>query len=279
MKTTEKINISDSILFLGCARIALSEIALASSIKDKDSVSDFILNEASDFQVMGLLIEGENPGKYDPFKEIALFEDLKDQVLDNYFFTNEMIGEDVTNNIIHEIGAITPKGYSSAGNSIGKVSIISETKFWENVEINLSEAPTKVIDIEKGISAVKKAMSKVKDQIKDHISKGETREANFAKAKLQALQKKQDSLTYHLKQVYKLGKEKSSELAGAAVVKGKAAGVVGATKGAAALKGLPGAAAIGSKLGISSTLAGGGIALAGAVAAALLIYGSVKTYD
>lgn len=105
--------LGESILFLTAAREALSGIVEASSVKDKKELSSFLRNEATDFQVLTLLIDGELPEKrFDPVGEVLLFSRLKETVLYNYESLSKSIGNDACQSFIHEVGSIHP--YQSA---------------------------------------------------------------------------------------------------------------------------------------------------------------------
>lgn len=114
MILTENINLTDSMLFLLSVRDIIKEVVEMSSIEHKDTVKNFVMNEASDYQIMSLLIDGVLPEeKYNVGEEMLLFSRLKEQIVFNYPILSEAIGEDLTRNLIFEVGPISPD-YSSA---------------------------------------------------------------------------------------------------------------------------------------------------------------------
>jgi len=138
MFQVNEVNTSESILFLGCARVTLSEMIKASLVKEKKELSSFVLNEASDYQIMSLLVEGELPDKKsDIFEEERLFDDLKDLITNNYLELSELVNGDVLNTFVHEVGSIAPKGMSSALPLLEfaiERGPVSEEYFWKRVQ-------------------------------------------------------------------------------------------------------------------------------------------------
>jgi len=107
MFITENQNVGDSILFLLAARTALSNIVESSKNKNSNSLISFIQNEASDYQVMHLLLHGTLPKeKYNPVAETILFSDFKESMMMNKDFVTEMVGEYVFNNVLHEVDSL-----------------------------------------------------------------------------------------------------------------------------------------------------------------------------
>ena len=57
-------NVSDSLLFLGCARTAARDVIDLNEDMDLESkvyLKNFVMNEATDFQIMSLLMNHEIP--------------------------------------------------------------------------------------------------------------------------------------------------------------------------------------------------------------------------
>jgi len=114
MFITENVNYNDSVLFLLSARMALKESIELSSIESKDRLKEFILKEASDYQVMSLLVDGVLPEeKQNKEAERIIFSRLKEQLIFNYDIISEVISSTLTNNIIFEVDSIYPK-YSTS---------------------------------------------------------------------------------------------------------------------------------------------------------------------
>lgn len=113
MFITENQNIAESILFLLSARESLSCMVEASSVSHKETLKNFLMNEASDYEIMYMLIHEEMPAeKYNFVEEIKLFSDLKEQVLINFNVLNKYLGENIST-FINEVDTVYPS-YSSA---------------------------------------------------------------------------------------------------------------------------------------------------------------------
>lgn len=107
MFITENQNVGDSVLFLLAARTALSNIVAESKNKSKKELISFIRNEASDYEVMHLLLKGTMPeAKYDDVAEMLLFSEFKESMMMNKDFVTEMIGEDIFNNVLNEVDSL-----------------------------------------------------------------------------------------------------------------------------------------------------------------------------
>jgi hypothetical protein len=113
MFITENQSIAESILFLLSARESLSCMVEASSVDHKDALKNFLMNEASDYEIIYMLMHEEMPAeKYNFANEIRLFSDLKEQVLVNYNTLGEYMGESVQT-FINEVDTVYPD-FSSA---------------------------------------------------------------------------------------------------------------------------------------------------------------------
>jgi len=114
---TEKVNVQNSILFLGTARETLANLVESSSIKEKESLVNHIMNEASDYEVLYALVHEEFPAsdvKYDVFDEMFLFDQLKDAMLGNYHEMCDILKEDVVTEFVSTVDTVTPFGISTA---------------------------------------------------------------------------------------------------------------------------------------------------------------------
>jgi hypothetical protein len=111
------MNVTNSILFLTCARHALKEQVLLSELEESKKVafSEFLVNEATDYEVMSLLVDNALPEeKYNQEAEAYLFADLKEMVIENYSGLSESIGRDSLMSLVYEIGPVSAYGYSTA---------------------------------------------------------------------------------------------------------------------------------------------------------------------
>jgi len=202
MFQVNEVNVPESILFLGSTRLTIAEIVKSSSLEEKKNLSNFILNEASDYQVMSLLMGEELPEKKSNiFEEERLFDDLKDLITANYLELTELVSGDVLNTIVHRVGSITPKGLSSAPPLLEfavERGPASEKYFWEKVlqeqfspedlegpgidpakvkaawnwlkaisPITIKKDPKAVAKVQKAIAATKAVGADVADKVKD----------------------------------------------------------------------------------------------------------------
>ena len=110
MFITERQNYDSSTLFLLAARSTLAEMVQISDSKSKTDLIEYIHNDASDFEVMGLLMTGKLPPvKHSVLGEKLLFSNLKEQVLKNFGSLTQVIGENVLNSFIHEVDSVFPR--------------------------------------------------------------------------------------------------------------------------------------------------------------------------
>jgi len=111
-------NAADSILFLRAARNAVCETITVSETADRDFVPEminFVQNEATDYQVMSLMMDNELPEeKHNIVAEGVLFERYRDGILEDYASYQESYGNQVANSLLFEIGPVSPYGIDTA---------------------------------------------------------------------------------------------------------------------------------------------------------------------
>jgi len=111
-------NVSDSLIFLTTLRKTMCEFVdlnEESTKIEKIQNKNFIMNEASDYEVMSLAVEGELPDeKYNSEKEAALFEDVRTCIIENFDTFSQYLSEDVTTDFVSDITALSEYGLSSA---------------------------------------------------------------------------------------------------------------------------------------------------------------------
>jgi len=179
---TEKVNVQNSILFLGTARETLANLVESSSIKEKESLVNHIMNEASDYEVLYALVHEEFPAsdvKYDVFDEMFLFDQLKDAMLGNYHEMCDILKEDVVTEFVSTVDTVTPFGISTAlpimEHSAKTQFAFDRLAFWQRLEGHYSrlleqgaEDPFTAADVaipgkekiaQMGAEATKKAMA------------------------------------------------------------------------------------------------------------------------
>ncbi|MGD2071935.1 MAG: hypothetical protein PVG65_00390 [Candidatus Thorarchaeota archaeon] len=102
----------NSVLFLLAARETLCLIAESSILEknQKDILRDFIINEATDYQIMSLLLDGELPdSEIDAAEEQGLFNRFKGIIEFNKELVCEMFGFDTYNDVVEKINPLYPK--------------------------------------------------------------------------------------------------------------------------------------------------------------------------
>ena len=114
---TQETNVQNSVLFLGVARETLSDLVMESKLEEKRDLSNYIMREASDFEILHALVYEQfpDPGtKYSVFDEMFLFDFLKEQATASYLEISQLMGTKHLNEFLHEVDTITPYGLSSA---------------------------------------------------------------------------------------------------------------------------------------------------------------------
>jgi len=112
----EKLNVGDSLLFLSAAREALCNIIESShmSLAETEKTKGFLMNEASDYEIMSLIMEGELPKvKYNDLDEALMFEELKSQMLQDAEVVGQFMDETMFASFVSEVDSVFPR-YSSA---------------------------------------------------------------------------------------------------------------------------------------------------------------------
>jgi len=118
MYTTNIVNIPDSILFLTSCRLAIKESLAVNEDMEKYTkmaLVDYVMNEATDYQIMSIVVEDEYVDeKYNMFGEVELFDRYKEMVVENIDqFSSIMESEDLKS-LLYEIGPVSQEGLSTA---------------------------------------------------------------------------------------------------------------------------------------------------------------------
>ena len=112
------MNTANSILFMTSARQAVSYLVGISETADMDHIvgmQDFIMNEATDYQVMSLVMTGEVPDeKFNLEEEETLFDMFRDNILENFSAVKEAHGMDIAKELISEVGPLSSMGIDTA---------------------------------------------------------------------------------------------------------------------------------------------------------------------
>lgn len=131
MFITENQNVSDSIMFLLSARAALTGIIESKAPENQFELVDYINNEASDYEVMHLMLRGNLPKeKENIVGEMMLFSEFKEQILMNSSVVIEMVGEDIFSNILNEVDCL----YGEASTKLPVLESICK----DNYEVRLA---------------------------------------------------------------------------------------------------------------------------------------------
>jgi len=112
----EKLNVSDSLLFLGAAREALCNIIEISTMSQADIEKSrgFLMNEASDYEIMSLIMEGELPEeKYNDLDESYMFEELKERMFVDAEVVGQFMDTETMIEFFSSVGSVFP-AHSSA---------------------------------------------------------------------------------------------------------------------------------------------------------------------
>lgn len=275
---TDYCNISESLQFLVICREVLSGIIDQSSLDDadKEATKAFIYNEASDYQVISMIVRGDIPDeKYNLDEEVKVFSELKEQVLMNYEKIREFVDIESATDVLVEVNSVYPN-YSSAKPILEHLSfikgeIISEKEPWVNK--GLKTAAKYWSGKGEGGKAVKKGLKTAKDYWMPGGKGGEAIQKGMGKAEkgIKALKKGHEKVQAGVERG--LAARKAREAGG---LKGLIANIKykypnAKAQVAAALKG---ATAKAKELGKDPRA----LAIAGAALAALIAYGGYKLY-
>lgn len=108
--------INNSILFMACLREALATIVENSEIQRKEQVKNFVLNEATDYQLLSMAVTKEIPKEKNNFlNEMLLIEEVKNSL-------KSQKNEDVKL-LVSELHSIRPYGLSSSNTFLGNISL------------------------------------------------------------------------------------------------------------------------------------------------------------
>lgn len=110
MYITENQRVGESILFLLSARNSLANTVFESDHKNSNEMVSFLMNEATDYEIMSLLVTGKLPEeKYNIAIESYLFSFLKEQILKSHNMVVEAIGEASFNSFLEEVDHVFPE--------------------------------------------------------------------------------------------------------------------------------------------------------------------------
>ena len=109
MYITENQSLGESVLFLLSARNTLAEMVEDAGHESSEEMINFLINEASDYEIISLLVEGVIPEeKYNEDHEAWLFSSLKEQVLANHELVSEMVGSRTFSDFMTKVDSVYP---------------------------------------------------------------------------------------------------------------------------------------------------------------------------
>ncbi len=110
MIIAENFKIEESLLFLLSMRETLNLLIDNSNTSNKKQLKLFITNEASDYQIISLIVDGELPlNESNYFNELVLFERIRLEIKDNKDLIYEIFGVDLVNDVTKKIDSLAPK--------------------------------------------------------------------------------------------------------------------------------------------------------------------------
>ena len=110
MIIAENFSLNESLLFLLSMRETLCLLIDESNISYREELKSFIINEASDYQIVSLILDGELPlNESHYFNELVLFERIRIEVKENKNLVCEMFGADIFDDVIKKVDSISPK--------------------------------------------------------------------------------------------------------------------------------------------------------------------------
>jgi len=138
-------SLKESVLFVLTARETLANIFETSKIKKKKELKRWLMNEATDYEILHSLVFNELPknSKHTVFDEIAVFEILKEAVRSNYLELTDYISDRDYFTFLREVGPLTPYGVSTAKplleNTIRNGKVGNPVEFWSYEHTILNE--------------------------------------------------------------------------------------------------------------------------------------------
>ena len=108
MIITESPKLFDSALFSFVTRSVLCDYVTESNIQNKKDLKNFILKEATDYEIMNILLLNKIPKESSNLlKETALYSILKEQMVQNCDLLVEHIGHETFNNILFNVSPLS----------------------------------------------------------------------------------------------------------------------------------------------------------------------------
>ena len=217
MFITENQNVSDSILFLLSARAALTNVVESRAPENQFELVDFINNEASDYEIMHLMLRGTLPKeKESVVGEMMLFSEFKEQMLMNSNTVIEMVGEDIFSNVLNEVDCL----YGEASTKLPVLESICE----DNYEVKLAYTLHEQYVHEGAVETLRRGIEDLTLKVKD------TADPSLKGKLMRRLALQKDRLARLLKQKGGEASDAAGDAAAAAKKKGAALAKAGKAK-------------------------------------------------
>jgi len=146
-------NVIESLTFLAIARETLAE-----SVNEKTS-KDFLVNEATDFEILHLLVSGKFPKVRESAKaEQAIMDSLKTYVLENKNTFCTFLGPSAISTFILEVDVVSPLNISSSFKFIKEnlIPVSEGKKGLKGILSNLNKVPEKISGVTKNLTKKEK---------------------------------------------------------------------------------------------------------------------------
>ena len=102
------VSIAKSILFYSSLREALCQSIRQSEVDDKAGACDFIMREATDFEVLHLITKGEMPEmSQNPLYEEVMLDEIKEYAFEYNDELSESFGDTFTTDLMEEVGILS----------------------------------------------------------------------------------------------------------------------------------------------------------------------------
>lgn len=107
--------VNESLIFLSIARNTLSDAISLSDKVNESKLVNFITNEASDYQIMSLLVDGTCPDeKFNSVEESKIWDKFSKSVMYEFKDLSKSIDPKSLETVVFEMGPVSSFGYSSA---------------------------------------------------------------------------------------------------------------------------------------------------------------------
>jgi len=163
-------NTADSILFMTSARQAVNYLIGISESANEDYIAEmqhFIMNEATDYQVMSLVMTGQLPKeRFNLEEENYLFDMFRDNILENFSDISEIYGMNIAKELVNEVGPLSPNGIDTAAPILkhlyesGAINVLAEKSVGGGVKGAAFDIQKKARGLKKSIPHKAKGLKK-----------------------------------------------------------------------------------------------------------------------